>query len=326
MRSFTLVETLVVIFVFSILTIASFRAIAFLYQTRTFAWQQVLAVAHARNGIEKMTKELREAKMGEDGSFPLLFAGDKEIIFFADIDNDGRTERVRYFLGEISRSNLSQKCVTFSPGGNCQVSFSNFLKGKLQSAILKVGVEGDLGSQNEYVEIYANGNLLGRVCQNSCSDCAGTWQGITLFDVTSFAQTGNLNLLAQASSKVNCGPGEPKCNWEEPNHTMKAYFELQLEQEIQGTSLKKGVIKPKGTPPTYDPKDETVKVISNYIRNAPPIFEYFDEEGNKIEDYPARLTKTKLIKLFLVVNVDPNKPPTEYQLEVFVQPRNLKAP
>jgi hypothetical protein len=106
--------------------------------------------------------------------------------------------------------------------------------------------------------------------------------------------------------------------------SFKARFELTVTQEVQTTQLKKGVIKATGTPPNYPLDQEKVKVITSYVRNNPPIFEYFDENGNKIEDYPARLKDTKVMKVFLVVNVDPNRPPNEYQLESYVQLRNLK--
>ena len=46
---------------------------------------------------------------------------------------------------------------------------------------------------------------------------------------------------------------------------------------------------------------------------------------NEITSVPARLVDTKLMKVYLVVNVNPNRPPNEFELESFVQLRNLKA-
>ena len=48
------------------------------------------------------------------------------------------------------------------------------------------------------------------------------------------------------------------------------------------------------------------------------------KNGNKITDYPARLKDTKMMKVYLVVNIDPNRPPNEFELESSVQLRNLK--
>jgi Tfp pilus assembly protein PilV len=319
-RALTLIEAIVAIFIFSLVIGTVSGLILTVYRSHGFASQQSMAIEEARRGIEIMVKEIREAREGEDGSYPIEKADDKELIFYSDIDNDGKTERVRYYLGTISSQTLNQKCVTFTAGGSCQVNFSNFLAGTLKSAQLKVSVEGDLGSSNEYVEIFADGQKLGTLCQSGCSDCAGSWQGTALFDVTSQALDNNLTFLADASSKV-----DSNCNWEEPNHKMKANFELSLTQEIQGIEFKKGVIKSTGIPPTYPLDQEEVSIISSYVRNSPPIFEYFDQNGNKIESYPARLTETKLIRVYLVVNVDPHRPPNEFELESYVQLRNLKS-
>jgi len=324
-NSFTLIETLVAIFVFILLMGAVSGAILMLYRTHDYQWQQSLAIEEARRGIETMAWELREARQGENGAYPIEYAGDKEIIFYSDIDNDGKTERVRYFLGEIVNQTLTQKCVTFTSGGTCSVSFSNFFSGVLKSAQARVSVEGDLGSSNEYVDIYVDSQNLGRLCVSGCTDCAGTWQGTQIFDVFSYAQDNSLSFLADASSRVNSGTGEPTCNWEEPAHKMKANFELTFSQEIQGTELKKGVIEPEGDPPTYLSDQEKIFVITSYVRNAPPIFEYLDKDNQKIENYPVRLGDIRGMRVYLVVNIDPNRPPNEFEIKSYVQLRNLKS-
>ncbi len=319
MKGFTLIETLVTIFVFALAIGVVSGFILMAYRTQSYTWQQSIAIDEARRGIETMVKEIREAREGDDGSYPIEMAGDKEFIFYSDIDKDGETERVRYFLGQISSQILSSNCVVYSAGGSCSVNFSNFFQGTLKSAQVKVSVEGDLGASNEYVEIFADGIKLGTLCQTGCTDCAGTWQGTTIFDVFSQAGDNNITFLADASSKV-----DSNCSWEEPNHKMKANFEFSITQEVQGTEFKKGVIKPVGTPPAYPSDQEEISILTSYVRNVPPIFEYFDQNGNKIIEYPARLKDTKLMKVYLIVNVDPNRPPQDFELESWVQLRNLK--
>jgi len=310
-KSFTLIETIVTVFIFSLLMTVVSSLIVALYRTHSYQWQQSIAIDEARRGIETMTREIKEAKQGDNGSYPIEKADDKEFIFYSDIDNDGKTERVRYFLGTISSEIQTQKCVTYLSGGSCSVNFSNFLKGTLKLAQVKVSVEGDLGASNEYVEIFADGTKLATLCQTGCTDCAGAWQGTEIFDVFSQASDNDITLLADASQAVNSD-----CNWEEPNHKMKANFEFSFSQESQGTELKKGVIEPVGTPPTYPLDQEKVSIISSYVRNAAPIFEYYDQNGNKI-DYPARLKDTKMMKVYLVVD--------NFELESYVQLRNLKT-
>ena len=321
MKSFTLIESLVAILVFTLIMGAVSGLIVMVYRTYGYTWQQSIAIEEARRGIETMVKEIREARTGDDGSYPIEKADDKEFIFYSDIDKDNEVERVRYFLGTVSSGSQTQTCVTFANGGSCSVTFPNFLKGTLKSAQIKVSVEGDFGSSNEYAEIFADGIKLSDVCKTGCSDCAGSWQGTTIYDVTSQAGDNSIQFLADASSKVSSF-----CSWEEPNHSMKARFEFSWTEEISGAAheFKKGVTNPSGEPIEYPLDQETISIISAYVKNSPPIFEYFDASGNKIIDYPARLVDTKLMKVFLIVNVDPNRPPDEFALKSAVQLRNLK--
>lgn len=317
MKAFTLIETLVVIFVFTLALGAAASFIVMAYQTQSYTWQQSIAIDEARRGIETMVKEIREAKESDDGSYPIEKTGDKEFIFFSDIDKDGQTERVRYFLGTANSGSLTQECVSFVQGGSCGVTFSNFLKGILKSAGAKVSVDGDFGLTKEYAEIFADTQKIGDICKTSCSDCPGAWQGTQTFDITSQASDNSISFLADATSYV-----DPICP-----HSIEATFEFSWTEELGGLAheFRKGIIKPIGSPPTYPLDQEKIIILSSYVRNVPPIFEYYDQNGNKITDYPARLKDTKLMKVFLVINVDPQRPPDDFQLESSVQLRNLKV-
>lgn len=322
MKAFTLIETLMTIAIFIILMGAVAGFIMMGYRTYGYVWEQTRAIEEARRGIETMIKEIREARPGDDGSYPIEKAEDKEFIFYSDIDKDGKTEKVRYFLGTESRGSQVKECVTFAKGGSCSLNFSNFLSGALKKAEVKVSVEGDFGWNKEYADIYADTIKLGRICKTGCSDCAGRWQGTSIFDITSQASDNSLWLTADSNSNV-----DPFCDWQEVNHSMKALFELSWQEEIAGGQmgyLRKGVTKPTTHPIQYPPEQEEITILSTYVRNAPPIFEYFDAAGNKIEDYPARLKDTKLMKVYLIVDVNPNREPSPFELEGSVQLRNIK--
>jgi hypothetical protein len=277
-----------------------------------------LAIDEARKGIETMVKEIRMAKEGENGAYPIEYAGDKEFIFYSDIDGDGRVERVRYFLAQTNSQTLTQECQTSVKGGSCSVSFSNFLTegGVLKSASVSVSVDGDFGASTEYAEVFADGQKLGNICQSGCRDCAGSWQGTQTFDVTNLASDNSISFLIDATNYV-----DPWCPY-----SMKAKFVFSFTEDISALSheFKKGVIKPTGSPPTYPLDQEKIWTLSSYVRNSPPIFEYFDKNGNKIQDYPARLKDTKMMKVYLVVDVNPVRTPQAYELVSFVQLRNLK--
>ncbi len=93
---------------------------------------------------------------------------------------------------------------------------------------------------------------------------------------------------------------------------------------IDGSDFKKGVIQPNGWPIKYNPVSEQVSVLSQYVRNLPPIFRYFDGNNQELSA-PARLNDTKLMRVRLVVNVNPNRSPQDFVLESDVQIRNIKV-
>jgi len=317
MRAFTLIETLVTIFVFLLIMGAVSGFVVMLYRTHGYTLQQSLAIEEARKGIETMVREIREAKSGDDGSYSIVKAEDKEFIFYSDIDKDGDIERVRYFLGTAGSGGQIKECQTSLQGGSCSADFSGFLQGVLTQAIVKVSLDGDFGWDNqEYADIYADGHYLGRVCQTSCSDCPSSWQGSETFTVTNYALDDDISFLADANNKV-----DPLCF-----HSMKAKFEFSFTEELSGqdSQLKKGVINPTGQPPSYPSDQEEVWTLTSYVRNTPPIFKYFDQQGNEITELPTRLVDTKLMEVYLIVNINPNRSPQDFELRSAVQLRNLK--
>lgn len=171
--------------------------VIYVYRAYGYNFEQIAAINEARKGIETMVKEIREARYGEDGSYPLGEAGNLQLIFYSDVDKDENVERVRYFL--------------------------------------------------------------------------------------------------------------------------------------EGTNFKKGVVEPTGDPPQYILSGEVVDTLSAYVRNATtPIFIYYngdwpiDVVNNPLPTL-TRLTETKLMHFYLRINVDPNRPPDNFELESDVQIRNLKT-
>jgi len=327
-NGFTLIEALVTIAVFTLAMGALFGFIVLSYQTQTYTWQQSQAIDEARRGIEVMVKEIREARIGDDGAYIIEKAEDYEFVFYSDIDKDEEVERVRYFIKPAGGGSGSEtdQCVSFSSGGSCSVSFSDFLSGELESAQVKVSVEGDLNSNRETVDIYADGVKLGTLCTGSdCGQCVGFFQDLTTFDVTSQASDNSIQFTADASSRVGAF-----CDWQEENHSIKAKFEFSWQEE-PGVEMKavfkKGVTNPTGWPIRYLPENEEIFIISENIMNeyrGEKVFSYYDGENNLLlpED---RMEKTTRMHLRLMVNVDPNRPPDDFILESDTQIRNLKT-
>ncbi|MDI6591582.1 MAG: hypothetical protein QME61_01410 [Patescibacteria group bacterium] len=319
-KGITLIETIVTIFIFALTMGAVAGFIVMGYRTQTYTWEQSQAISEAGRGIERMVREIREAQNAESGAFTIESAKDYEFVFYSDVDKDSEIERVRYFLGGKPSFTEVEVCTTTVSGGSCSVNFPNFLKkGALHSAQVTVQVEGDFGGSWEYAEIYADGVHLSTttpVCKIGCHDCPGNWEGITTFNVTELSKDGSIQFTADASSGVDpwCAP-----------YSMRAKFTFSWIESVSGeeNEFRRGLIDPIGWPPQYPQDQEEVSIISQYVRNQPPIFRYFDENGNELP-VPARKKDTKLMKVYLVIDVNPNRPPQDFELESEVQIRNLK--
>lgn len=95
---FTLIE---VIMVFSIVIVMAFIFGSYLMDS--YKMNQVVdkfneAVENAKNSINIMTQEIREANNGKNSSYAIGAASEHEIIFYSDFDHDNETEKIRYYL------------------------------------------------------------------------------------------------------------------------------------------------------------------------------------------------------------------------------------
>lgn len=104
---------MVVIAILSVVGIALMGMITYVYKTNTFIFQQSTATDNARRGVEYALENLREATYGADGSYPINTAATSTVTFYADVDNDGTVEKIRYYL---SGTTLYRGVA--NPGGN----------------------------------------------------------------------------------------------------------------------------------------------------------------------------------------------------------------
>jgi len=345
MRGFTLIETLVVVIV-TILILSFISGFAInSYRTHNYIIKQSKSLEQARKTIEDITKELRKADTGDNGSFLIEKAEDYEIIFYSDIDKDGSKERVRYFIKPAGGKTgyLVEDCVSFLKGGTCQVGFSNFLTNNLKSAQIKVSAEGDLGDANKSIDILADGRKLGTICSGkTCGKCSSLWEGATTFDVTEEASDGVITLSAAASQKVS-----PICDWKEPDHSFKAKFEFSWVEEASPDAksvFKKGIIQPEGWPIKYPSDKEVLITISENIANEDekkPIFTYYNKDWpgeafckdnpdsmrckNNPLISPINIEDIAFVKILLIVNPDPSKHAQNREFISGVSIRNIKS-
>lgn len=94
----TLVEVLVSIFIltigmggFATLFLRSWKMNGFILETG-------VASAAASRGVDRIVSDLRKIRQGDDGSYPIVSGGNSDLTVFLDVDDDGKTERVHYYL------------------------------------------------------------------------------------------------------------------------------------------------------------------------------------------------------------------------------------
>lgn len=102
----------------------------------------------------------------------------------------------------------------------------------------------------------------------------------------------------------------------------------QIRYFLQDGELKKGVIKPSGSPLTYNPANEKVMTLVRDINNgSTPIFEYFDGsftgEGAALSE-PIPVTRVRLVRITLKIDKEPGRSMGPILVESQVFLRNLK--
>ncbi len=103
LSGFSLVEMLVAIFImgvgmigFGLLLLSNFRSNKFIIETGTTAVQ-------VNRAVENIVETLRTARQADNGDYPIVSGSDFDIKFYADIDHDGITERVHYYLDSANK-------------------------------------------------------------------------------------------------------------------------------------------------------------------------------------------------------------------------------
>lgn len=119
LNGFTLIEIIVVIGIISVIGTIVYQFVIqgnnIFIQTR----DQALAQDTLRKVMDSLAKELREAQSADNGAYLIEQAGEQSIIFYSDIDNDGKRERLRYFQNGLNfQKGIIEPIGTQYPQGN----------------------------------------------------------------------------------------------------------------------------------------------------------------------------------------------------------------
>jgi type II secretory pathway pseudopilin PulG len=111
--AFTLVETMVVIVIYTLVVYALFQSILMFYKFNAYAIAQAYQVDTARRGMDIMVRDIREMTFADNGKFPLALKSAHKIGFYSDVDRDNSVEYIEY---ELSTTTLLKKRIYGATG------------------------------------------------------------------------------------------------------------------------------------------------------------------------------------------------------------------
>ncbi|OGH71846.1 MAG: hypothetical protein A3I93_00610 [Candidatus Magasanikbacteria bacterium RIFCSPLOWO2_02_FULL_43_22] len=99
---------------------------------------------------------------------------------------------------------------------------------------------------------------------------------------------------------------------------------------LDGTTLKKGVIKPSGSPLSYSGAEQTVEIAHSVVNfeESEPVFLYYDEDYTGTEAalvQPIDEVDARMIRVRLELEEDPTESPVPLEVESAAMIRNLKG-
>jgi prepilin-type N-terminal cleavage/methylation domain-containing protein len=112
-RGFTLMETIIVISLFTVLSLAIFSSVTEMYKYNSLTMEQANEIEVARRGLLIWVRDAREMTFGANGAFPIGRAESHRMGFYSDIDKDLNVEYVEY---RLSTTTLYKD--TYEPVGN----------------------------------------------------------------------------------------------------------------------------------------------------------------------------------------------------------------
>jgi len=101
-RGFSLVEILVVVAIASSLIMVVSSLSGNVSGLNSLVSSQLQSKSDIAQTLQIVTTEIRSASPSQSGAYPIDSAGTSSFSFFSDIDKDGKTDHVRYFLASTS--------------------------------------------------------------------------------------------------------------------------------------------------------------------------------------------------------------------------------
>jgi prepilin-type N-terminal cleavage/methylation domain-containing protein len=111
---FTLIELMLAMILFATVSAGVTAFAAYYFNNYSFSFEENQSVGLAQSALTRMIRDIREARVSEAGSWPIVAANDDSFTFYSDVDNDNLSDQVRYFM---NGSNLHKGVIkpTLSP-------------------------------------------------------------------------------------------------------------------------------------------------------------------------------------------------------------------
>ncbi|MBI4058246.1 hypothetical protein HY408_00595 [Candidatus Gottesmanbacteria bacterium] len=97
-NGFTIIEILITLFLFTTVVGLVVSLSILFFSNVTFSFEEQQSIELAQNSLTLLVREIREMRISENGAWPLIETNDNTLAFYSDVTNDGRTDRVRFFL------------------------------------------------------------------------------------------------------------------------------------------------------------------------------------------------------------------------------------
>lgn len=114
-HGFSMIEILISTVLIGIVILGVAQFSQSFFSSYEFSIDEGVAIDHAQTALQTIERELREMRIGEDGSYPLVTANDNEIVFYSDVDDDDLVDRVRYY---VSGTDLVKQVIPYSTDQN----------------------------------------------------------------------------------------------------------------------------------------------------------------------------------------------------------------
>lgn len=94
----TLIEALMAIAIFTLLSLVITTSLTNLYQYNAYTIEQSDEVENARNGMTRWNRDVKEMTTAEDGNYPLVVVEPHRLGYYSDTDQDDSVEYIEYVL------------------------------------------------------------------------------------------------------------------------------------------------------------------------------------------------------------------------------------